>query len=56
LNGTASHDADGSIASYAWTQTAGTTVTLGSATTAQPTFTAPAVVAVATLTFSLVVH
>jgi len=56
LNGSASSDPDGSIASYAWTQTAGTpAVTLTSATTAQPTFPAPAVVAAATLTFALVV-
>jgi hypothetical protein len=56
LNGTASSDADGTIASYAWTQTAGTpTVTLTNGTTSQPTFAAPSVVAAATLTFSLVV-
>lgn len=56
LNGSASSDPDGSIASYAWTQTAGTpAVTLTNGTTAQPTFPAPTVVAAATLTFSLVV-
>ena len=56
LNGTASSDPDGTIASYAWTQTAGTpTVTLTSGTTSQPTFPAPTVAAAATLTFSLVV-
>jgi hypothetical protein len=55
LNGSASADSDGSIASYAWTQSAGTVVTLASAATAQPTFTAPTVVAAATLTFSLIV-
>jgi predicted extracellular nuclease len=41
LNGSASSDADGSIASYAWTQTSGPTVTLQNATTATPSFTAP---------------
>jgi hypothetical protein len=55
LNGSASSDSDGSIASYAWTQTSGSAVTLSSTTTAQPTFTAPAVTTAATLTFSLVV-
>ena len=56
LNGTASSDPDGTIASYAWTQTAGTTtVTLTSGTTSQPTFPAPTVTTTATLTFSLVV-
>ena len=55
LNGTASNDADGSIASYAWTQTAGATVTLSSASASQPTFTAPTTTTAITLTFSLVV-
>jgi len=55
LNGTGSIDSDGSIASYAWTQTAGTAVTLSNAAASQPTFTAPSVGATATLTFSLVV-
>jgi len=55
LNGTGSNDPDGSIASYAWTQTAGTAVTLSNAAVAQPTFTSPAVGAATTLTFSLVV-
>ena len=56
LNGTASSDPDGTIASYAWSQTAGTpAVTLSSSTASQPTFTAPTVAAAATLTFSLVV-
>ena len=55
LNGTGSSDPDGTIASYAWTQTAGTAVTLSSATASQPTFTAPTVAAATTLTFSLVV-
>ncbi len=56
LDGTGSSDSDGTIASYAWTQTAGTTVTLSDVTASQPTFTAPSVVAVGeTLTFSLIV-
>jgi hypothetical protein len=55
LNGSASNDPDGTIASYAWSQTAGTTVTLSSGTAAQPTFTAPGVAAATTLTFSLTV-
>jgi PKD domain len=55
LNGALSSDADGSIASYAWTQTVGGAVTLSSATAAQPTFVAPAVANATTLTFSLVV-
>ncbi|HUQ09502.1 MAG TPA: PKD domain-containing protein [Steroidobacteraceae bacterium] len=55
LNGAASSDSDGSIASYSWTQTAGTTVALTSNSNAQPSFTAPAVSAVTIFTFSLVV-
>lgn len=54
LNGTASSDPDGNIATFAWTQTGGTpTVTLSNPAAAQPTFTAPAVANAATLTFSL---
>ncbi|UOG90774.1 MAG: DUF1566 domain-containing protein [Candidatus Thiothrix sulfatifontis] len=55
LDGSASADSDGSIASYAWVQTAGATVTLSGANTAKPTFTAPEVVADETLTFELTV-
>jgi hypothetical protein len=55
LNGTASSDSDGSIAGYAWTQTAGNAVPLSSASASQPSFTAPSVMAAATLTFRLVV-
>lgn len=55
LDGTGSTDADGTIASYAWTQTAGAAVTLSSSSAAQPTFTAPTVTTSTTLTFSLVV-
>jgi hypothetical protein len=55
LNGSASSDSDGSIASYAWSQTAGGAVTLSSSTAAGPTFTAPTVATSSVLTFSLVV-
>jgi hypothetical protein len=55
LNGTASRDPDGSIASYAWAQLTGTAVTLSNSTIAQPSFVAPPVVVVGALTFSLVV-
>jgi|ERR1044072_1378665 hypothetical protein len=55
LNGSGSSDSDGTIASYAWTQTAGSpTVTL-SGTGANRTFTAPNVVGGTTLTFGLTV-
>ncbi len=53
LDGSASYDADGTIASYAWTQSTGTPVTLTGADTASPGFTAPA--ASGTLTFQLTV-
>ncbi|HEU4411075.1 MAG TPA: S8 family serine peptidase [Polyangiaceae bacterium] len=53
LDGTASHDADGTIVSYAWAQVAGTPVTLTGADTATPSFTAPA--GSGTLTFQLAV-
>lgn len=55
LDGSASKDTDGSIDSYAWKQTAGTTVTLASTTSAKPTFTAPDVVKDEILTFELTV-
>jgi len=58
LDGTGSSDSDGTIASYAWTQTAGTTVTLSGANTATATFTTPVVLIAAgpqTLTFQLTV-
>jgi hypothetical protein len=54
LSGAASRDVDGTIASYAWTQTAGTTVTL-STSGSDATFTAPNVVASTVLTFQLIV-
>ena len=54
LDGSTSSDPDGDLPlTYAWTQTAGPAVTLTDATSATPTFTAPATPA--TLTFSLVV-
>jgi hypothetical protein len=53
LYGTGSYDSDGSIASYAWTQTGGTTVGLTGGNTAMPSFTAPSTDA--TLTFKLTV-
>jgi hypothetical protein len=56
LNGSSSTDSDGTIASYAWTQTAGSpTIALSSASVAQPSFAAPSVVVAATFTFSLIV-
>lgn len=48
-------DSDGSIASYVWTQTAGTSVTLTNANSASATFTAPDISADETLTFKLTV-
>ena len=51
LNGNGSTDTDGTIASYAWTQTVGPNVTLTGANTATPSFTAPT--GPATLTFEL---
>jgi hypothetical protein len=48
-------DVDGVIASYAWTQTAGPSVTISSATSAVASFTAPQVSADTSLTFRLTV-
>ncbi|MEE1673905.1 DUF1566 domain-containing protein [Agarivorans aestuarii] len=48
-------DTDGSIASYQWTQTAGTTVTLSVATTASASFTSPTLISAETLTFEVTV-
>jgi subtilisin family serine protease len=53
LDGSASADFNGTIASFAWTQIAGPTVMLTGADTAHPSFTAPA--SSATLTFLLTV-
>lgn len=55
LNGSLSSDSDGSISSYSWTQTAGTTVVLIGASTAISSFAAPVVTTDETLTFSLIV-
>jgi len=41
LDGTGSSDSDGSIASYSWRQTAGTSVSLSDSSAVLPTFTAP---------------
>jgi hypothetical protein len=53
LNGSGSSDPDGTIASFSWIQTTGTTVSLTGANTATPSFTAPSVSG--TLTFQLTV-
>lgn len=58
MDGSASSDPDGDVLSYVWTQVGTPSVTLTGATTASPSFTAPAVDAVTgsiTLTFNLVV-
>jgi hypothetical protein len=56
LDGTGSSDSDGTIASYSWTQTAGTEVTLDDSSSATPSFTAPEVGSAGeTLTFELTV-
>ncbi len=51
----AGNDADGSIAAFAWAQSAGTVVTLQGADTATPSFTAPAVSVTEVLQFALTV-
>jgi predicted secreted protein len=54
LDGSGSHDPDGSIGRYAWAQTSGSpAITLAGASTAQPTFIAPG--GTATLGFTLTV-
>lgn len=55
LDGSGSTDPDGTISTYAWSQTSGTSVTLSSASAQKPTFTAPATMDGTTLVFSLVV-
>lgn len=55
LDGTGSTDSDGTITSYAWTQTAGTTVALNDTSSATPSFTSPSSPLGDTLTFSLTV-
>ena len=54
LSGSGS-DADGTIASYAWTQLTGPAVTLTGANTATASFTAPSVATTTVLTFKLTV-
>lgn len=55
LDGTGSSDADGSIVSYLWEQTTGTTVTLTDAETATATFVVPTVTETTSWGFSLTV-
>ncbi|MGS2717600.1 PKD domain-containing protein [Eionea flava] len=55
LDGTASSDPDNDIASYAWVQTAGSSVTLTDDNSATASFTAPNVAVAETLTFELTV-
>ena len=55
LDGTGSSLRPGATPTYAWTQTAGPTVTLDDATSATPAFIAPSVSASTDLTFSLTV-
>ena len=55
LDGSASSDSDGTIATYAWTQTAGPAVTLNGASSVNPNFLAPNVGADTQLTFQLIV-
>lgn len=56
LNGSASSDPDpGDAISFSWAQIAGPAVTLSSATSDKPTFTAPTVTATTVLTFQLTV-
>ncbi|EGR0103982.1 TPA: glycosyl hydrolase family 18 protein [Vibrio vulnificus] len=55
LDGSASKDAEGPIASYAWTQVSGPAVTLTGANTASASFDAPEVTAAQQFTFQLTV-
>jgi probable HAF family extracellular repeat protein len=55
LNGAASTDPDGAIASVRWLQVAGPAVTLSGGTTLSPTFVAPRVTTLTKLTFELTV-
>ena len=53
LDGSASSDPDGDQISFSWRQTAGPTITLQGASTANPSFNAPAVTTQTVLTFEL---
>ena len=53
LDGRASSDPDGTITAYAWRQLTGPTVSITSANTSQPRFTAPNVSSTTTLSFEL---
>ncbi len=56
LDGSNSTDTEGPIASFLWTQTSGTSVTLSDTTISQPTFVSPPVAASTALTFQLTVE
>jgi hypothetical protein len=55
LNGSGSHDPDGSVTFYSWKQAAGPIVLLGGAHRDSKTFTAPSVLSNTSLIFSLIV-
>ena len=55
LDGSASSDSDGTIRSYAWTQSVGPAVSLSDPTAARPMFIAPSVASSTVLTFTLTV-
>ncbi|MHC1766443.1 MAG: LamG-like jellyroll fold domain-containing protein [Verrucomicrobiia bacterium] len=56
LDGRASHDPDGDPLTYAWLQTAGPTVSLSDAASAQPFFNTPAIAELTALKFQLIVN
>ena len=55
LDASASSDADGSISTFEWSQTAGTAVALSASDVAMPTFTTPLLNTSETLTFQVIV-